>query len=436
MNMIEIEGAIVYSIAEVRRVIRAQWNFTHCLLSLDNYFYLVLQLIQLNSLQHQRRRRRYNLTKLRSKIGNMTNLFDKVMVTLAAAIIFFNSIYEYGRNSDSTSTGGGTSTGTTYNQYESESNSLIHIKGSGAGTILTNPLQFNGNDFQSLPGPTPTLSRDDLIYSKSRNTAPIVNEEYKVIFFPVAKAASSEWLRFFTRLQGSSDWCSNDIHQHEHNQLTNYNREDAQRMMTDPSWTKAIFVRNPKARLLSAFLDKVLSHPKIFEQRYCPKYVNNGGGTLEDCLEHYDTFDFFLKNFTVYCGENVHWRSIYSRIDEQWWPYINYVANMEHLDDDAKHFLQSIRSTKDGVSAWDRIGKTGWSDNERSCDNFGDGSFLERKDKLHHTDASEKMRSYYTPELERYVELKYWKDYYNPYFHFTPLQLYPGNEADNESERH
>ncbi len=48
----------------------------------------------------------------------------------------------------------------------------------------------------------PTLSELDLIYNPSRNTVPVVNEEYKLIFFLVAKAASSEWIRFLMRLEG------------------------------------------------------------------------------------------------------------------------------------------------------------------------------------------------------------------------------------------
>ena len=57
----------------------------------------------------------------------------------------------------------------------------------------------------------------------------------------------------------------------------------------------------------------------------------------------------------------------------------------------------------------------------------------EKKDTQHHTDASEKMRNYYTPELERFVELRYWKDYYNPYFHFTPFKLFSVNETGNNN---
>lgn len=280
-----------------------------------------------------------------------------------------------------------------------------------------------------LPVVAPTLTADDLVYNTSRNTVPMVNEEFKVVFFQVAKAASSEWIRFFSRLSGSPQWCQKNIHHHETNgvkYLSDYSLEDAQRMMTDPEWTRAIFVRNPKTRLLSAFLDKAVEHSKLFATKYCKSFERNGGD-FDDCVENHENFDFFLHEITVKSWENVHWRPIYTRIDDKWWPYINYVANMENLSDDASHFLQSIHSTKDGVSAWDRIGKSGWSDNERDCNTMGDKSFLAKKDKKHQTNAGDKLRSYYTPELEEFVEKHYERDYNNEYFHFSPLKLYPEN---------
>ena len=101
---------------------------------------------------------------------------------------------------------------------------------------------------------------------------------------------------------------------------------------------------------------------------------------------------------------------------------------MENLSYDASHFLQSINSTIDGVSAWDRIGKSGWSDNERDCNTMGDSAFLEEKDTRHKTNAVNKLKKFYTPELERFVEKQYEKDYNNPYFHFAPMTLFPENK--------
>jgi hypothetical protein len=302
------------------------------------------------------------------------------------------------------------------------------MSGSGAKNTTN-----EGTNDQFVPptGPLsiPNIEQEDLIYNDSRNTVPFVNEEFKVIFFQVAKAASSEWTRFFARLAGNPEWCGADIHNDKVNKikkLTDFSKNKARKMMLDPSWTKAIFVRNPKTRLLSAFLDKAVSRSKVFADKYCRHYEEHGGDLVE-CVKKHEDFDFFIHNITTVISENVHWRPIYTRIDDKWWPYINYIANMENLSDDAAHFLQSIKSTKDGTTAWGRIGKIGWSDNERDCNTMGEKSFLQQKDTRHQTNAEDKLRSYYTPELEKFVEERYWMDFHNPYFHFTPMKLYPEN---------
>ena len=261
----------------------------------------------------------------------------------------------------------------------------------GSGAKKTNITQnffnsSNSTDSSSqsvvLPSKHPVLEKNDVIYSTKRTLPPIVNEEYKVIFFHVAKAASSEWIRFFTRLSGNPAWCGKNVHHTEVNKLkrlSDYSLKEAQRLMTDPSWTRAIFVRHPKKRILSAFLDKAVSRTKKFAIDYCNKFQLHGGD-FNYCVEHHEEFEFFLYNITTVSPDNVHWRPIYTRIDEKFWPYINYIANMENLSNDAMHFLQSINSTIDGVSAWDRIGKKGWSENERDCNTMGENAFLQKKD--------------------------------------------------------
>jgi len=278
----------------------------------------------------------------------------------------------------------------------------------------------------------PNIELSDLIYNPSRNTVPIVNEEYNTIFFLVAKAASSEWIRFFTRLNSSPLWCGNSIHRKSHQGLkflSDYSIEEATEIMTSKDWTRAIFVRNPKARILSAFLDKVLAHESNFIRDKCPSYAKLGGD-YDECVEKKDDFSFFLHNITTTMNKNVHWRSIYSRVDEKWWPYMNYVANMENLQGDAEHFLKSIKSNVSGDSAWNRIGRTGWGTNERDCANLGDSAFLSKKDTRHKTNAKDKLRKYYNPDLEKFIETHYADDLNNPFFHFTEMKLY--DEGDEE----
>ena len=54
--------------------------------------------------------------------------------------------------------------------------------------------------------------------------------------------------------------------------------------------------------------------------------------------------------------DNAHWLPCFDYIDEKWWLYMN-------LRNDAETLLMSIKSSIDGVSAWDHIGKYGWGAN-------------------------------------------------------------------------
>ncbi len=285
-------------------------------------------------------------------------------------------------------------------------------------------------------GKPPKLLKSDIIYNARRNTVPIVNEEYNIIFFQVAKVASSEWSRFFIRLQNNDDdtkWCSKDrIHDPRQNglkYLTDYPIREARKMMLSPDWTKAIFVRHPKPRILSAFLDKAVEKSDHFTQETCKIYWAKGK-SYEDCMNHHKEFDFFLHEITTTLKDNVHWRSIYSRVDEKWWPYINYIGNMDNLSEDAKALLQSVHSNKTGVSAWEKIGTSGWSDNERDCEStiLSDGEFLAKRDVIHTTRAREKMLKYYTPNLEKFVEDQYADDLDNIFYDFDQIQLFKADK--------
>ena len=90
----------------------------------------------------------------------------------------------------------------------------IHNKTEGSATVESQKHITKKNMKKKTSSTTttiPTLKQNDIIYGPvpKRNTVPIVNEEYNVIFFQVAKAASTEWKRFFTRLQNGNDssWC-------------------------------------------------------------------------------------------------------------------------------------------------------------------------------------------------------------------------------------
>jgi hypothetical protein len=288
----------------------------------------------------------------------------------------------------------------------------------------------------------PKITAKDTIYSGD-NTVPIVNEEYKIIFFPVSKVASPEWLRLFMRLNNDPNWCSNDLfYNHKLNglkYLTDYSSpQKLNEMMTSPKWTRAIFVRHPVPRILSSFLDVSVQKKEHFESQTCLIYSRMGTNytgentakiekRYDECVKNHFDFEFFLKEITTTLPDHVHWRSIYSRIDEKWWPYINVIGSMDNLSGDAKALLKSIHSNISGKSAWDEIGKSGLSDNEIECKHIG-SEFFQKKDKRH-TINQDEMKTYYTPELEKIVEERYADDMNNTFFHFEPMDLFKDEKA-------
>jgi len=298
-------------------------------------------------------------------------------------------------------------------------------------------IAFSANRQNTLPLVEAELDVNDLIYhtrNDQKNYIPAVNEEYKTIFFFIGKCAASEWKRMFIRMMGSPKWCATWIHKKEVNGLKwldDYSLEEAQHIMTSPEWTRAIFVRNPKDRTLSAFLDKAVAHSDKFVKGICKKTYRNRGMSSQACIDHHLEFDFFLRNITTAITDNVHWMSIYDQIDAKWWPYINFIGRMENLAEDAETFLRSIISDIDGVSAWEHWGKTGWSNDKRDCGANGTSAFLKTHDEQHDMGAHKKLLEYFTPELEIFVEDQYATDLHNPYFQFSAIELFRHNQDAN-----
>lgn len=132
----------------------------------------------------------------------------------------------------------------------------------------TLPLQllhdrYNEQEFEIIEDEA-IMVRDPLDWDKS----PVVIEEMKLLFFTLPKVACTSFKMLFRRIMGETNWKSQDYslylpHNPDQNNLTylyDYNATFAKNIFLDPTWTKAIFVREPKKRFLSAFLDKAVSN--------------------------------------------------------------------------------------------------------------------------------------------------------------------------------
>jgi Sulfotransferase family len=241
------------------------------------------------------------------------------------------------------------------------------------------------------------------------DAAPVVLESHKLIFFTIPKVGCTIWKQLFRRMMGYDDWMSQDYETWQpHNPavnglkyLSDYTPEEASELMTSPDWTRAMMVRDPKQRFLSAFLDKSVGnfHTHII-RRCCHD---------ESCVEGAQTVAGFLQLCSV-CDDG-HWRAQSLRVDYKFWPYIDFVGHVETAARDAKELLKR-------VGAWEEFGAIGWGKDGNSSifgSKASSGSGMN-----HSTYAEWQVWTWYTPEVEQQVERFYQGDYENPLFNFTP----------------
>ena len=219
---------------------------------------------------------------------------------------------------------------------------------------------------------------------------------------------TTEWKLFLMKVMGNNNTDAN-IHKRSVNKIplfNKYSREEAEEMLFSPEWTRAVFVRDPKERLLSGYLDKAVQTDEIYRQfrRYgncCDNKENRG--LLRQCADEAKaSLGGFLNHTTRENCDDVHWNPQAWRIEEKYWPIIDFVGHMDTAAEDAKTLLKT-------VGAWDEFGKTGWGVD-------GKQPFMAKAFGSKHTSgAKEKLRKYFTPELERWVEEVYKEDYESRY---------------------
>ncbi len=111
------------------------------------------------------------------------------------------------------------------------------------------------------------------------DASPIVVRRLKLIFFALPKNACEEFKKLIRRIKGYVDWQTSWNHlphlyhldrpfttlPHDPgcNGLTYFfsmDLEEVNTIVNDRTWTKAIFLRDPLVRFLSAYIDKIVRH--------------------------------------------------------------------------------------------------------------------------------------------------------------------------------
>ncbi|VEU41849.1 unnamed protein product [Pseudo-nitzschia multistriata] len=277
---------------------------------------------------------------------------------------------------------------------------------------------------------------------------PVVIESHKLLFFTVPKNACSEFKVLFRRMMGFKDWksagsLSDKTHSPDINGLRylgSYPRTKQEEFMTSSDWTRAIFVRDPMERLLSAYIDKAIKVHKSYFGGIPGGYIKNHccgilhhetpekrkikNKSLEKdkpkCLsllpfekpvtEELLSFEDFVEYFMAQCRDP-HWKAQSKRMTESSWKLINFVGYFDNLQEDAHRLLHRIR-------AFDEYG-SGWGPQNRTI--------FEKNIQPHATSSKEKLSQFYSgsnSKLKRLVLEHYRDDYENPVMNLTKPKIW------------
>ena len=304
------------------------------------------------------------------------------------------------------------------------------------GSVQQQTRKYKNRVYTTKSTPAQLLiKRDDYIYKPNKKSmrwdaSPIVIEKYKLIFFTVPKVASTTFKQLFRKMMNFTNWSEQSSESLlPHSPYTNglqylayYPIEEANKLLTDPTYTKAIFVRDPKQRFLSAFLDKALSNDGSHVVKHCCH-------SNQHCLNQISVPYGFLTMIQQGCPDE-HWIQQTSRMEQKYWSLINFVGHFETMQDDTKRLLQKIGAWKDhGITGWGPYNN--WSIFERPKQHSN------TKLVVHSTDAN-KQYWWWTPLLESYVEEYYTVDYQNPVLNFTKTTLSkprPGDESKKKKKK-
>lgn len=170
---------------------------------------------------------------------------------------------------------------------------------------------------------------------QTNNSCPIVLPKYRLIFFYSEKSASTYWIGVLQYIQNIKVKLRN-IHVMGNNKLTylrHFDRHTITSMMYNKSWIKAAFVRDPRERILSAYLHKVIASDHIL-----PSVCHNESKTFAAFLEIIQT-----------C-KNIHW---ISQVRAPAHFYKNMmIGKMEHIAEFTELLLRRIGAWNRNTELW------------------------------------------------------------------------------------
>ena len=270
-------------------------------------------------------------------------------------------------------------------------------------------VSTNGNEIHSKGAVTVNITKNELMQYSLYNhrgiyRSTIVIKKYKLLWVLIPKCASSSARELLARMSGQKVIPGITKYKDLQNftSLHQFSPEEAIEILTDPDWTRVAILRDPKDRLLSAYLDKeeVYQHDRwktkhhivSYFKRVCCKHVKDM--TSKECRDHKFNITEFV-NIARVC-HNGHWTPQKNLIPN--WDIINYPIYMNNLANETERILRHL-----GDNVWDKFGATGWGENGTDA--------IFQQNTRHASNSTSKFNMYYNKELERIVEKDYVEDY-------------------------
>lgn len=332
-------------------------------------------------------------------------------------------------------------------------------------------------------------STDSTLLNFHEGTTPIVFEGYKLVLIANPKVASTVLKQLMRRMMGYED----NYHVHKWNKVglphswpanglnytSQYSLQKVNEMMTSNEWTRAMFVRDPKEHMLSAYL-MFRSQVEVM----APDYIRRAkAGTLKSlrnftqnvhapaqlknccqkiagemdanwkvlCFNHTLTFEGFLdaiengptkfstdtkmwerRRSRVRFGEkftpedlrkspggfDIHWSPLSLwRMEPKFYKSLNFVGHLETAQRDIRQLLDRLHP-----HAWETYGASGWGTHRN------ESIFTSKSTVNHASNTSGRLFQYYTSKgMERRVDKFYESDYENVYLNLTRV---PVGEAE------
>lgn len=269
--------------------------------------------------------------------------------------------------------------------------------------------RYHSEYSSSMMNGTTFLKPTDSIY-RLDFASPFVLEKHRLVFFTVPKAACTVFKQLFRRMSGHTNWHkqNNDLpHKQQFNGLRllrDYPLDVASEMMTNSTWTRAIFLRDPRERLLSAYLDKG-KKPNLINKWCCPETNDCGNVSAK-------SFKGFLTEVMPNCL-NDHWSLQARRMEPKFYYSINFIGYIETAAEDTHRLLVEMgkrNGNGNGEALWDSYCASGW----------GSHHIFQRISSIRHgTSSSNKLKQYYnSPEIMRLTEQVLRLDLEHPLFQF------------------